>query len=703
MRLQVAQDVRIWPVKERGEWVYRVELPRSHQFFRVGYREYYLLSLLDGETSLPQACSLATAKLGRDAPTADETNAIAGWLLENQIIHDIDEPTPTREPRATSTMATILGRFNPFWMKLTLPNAERWITPVAAYCSPLLATPAVMTSLVCSVIAVVMFFTQRAEFLSGGTVWFHPSRWVWMGVIFVGLKLVHEMSHAIACHRQGCQVSQAGVVMVLLAPLAFVDVTSCWRLQSRWARFLVSAAGMFVELTIASIAMVTWTLNDDPWCRSVCQGIVMTAGLSTLIFNANVLMRFDGYHILADWVDIPNLATESQRCVHRWFRRWFLGDRDTTGSRFVGWRRWMVACYGIAAAMWKWMVCLSLAIAASAMFQGAGVLIAALGVIMWLGLPALETCRMMFRLRSRKPVQFYRGTVLGVAFAATLFGAVFYGPLPTTICVPAITQYAASTLVRVRVSGFVDQIYVRQGQLVDQGEPLLMLRNDELQQEMRSLELDRKIIDLDRRKASKEQNETESRILKRRLSVIDQRLTQLRQRQDSLLVRSPQTGLVAARDLNQLRDTYLKEGDAIMNVARGADVEWIALIPPQHVHDIRSLIGQPIQVRTPAREWITTNLEMVEPSASDLLGYPSLAAIHGGSLITKTENTESGDDRMRLAQPHFQARLQVPEIAARGVRVGMRLEAFAGSDTTPVAARMRNYFRNLWRDQQRLR
>ncbi|TWU03829.1 efflux RND transporter periplasmic adaptor subunit [Neorhodopirellula pilleata] len=715
MRLCVADDVRVWPVHERGELVYRVELPHSHQFFRVGYREYFLMSLLDGQTSLPQACSLATARLGREAPTADEANTIVRWLLQNKIVHDVDEQALGQSRRShrypdrstdhsgsssvagkPKTIGGLMGRFNPFWVPFSIPRVERWLAPLAIGLAPVLAPPAIWAGAVLILIALILFGCHHVEFVSESVELFDPRKWVWLGIGFVGLKAIHELGHAIACYRQGCRVNRGGVVFVLMAPLAFVDVTSCWRLESRWSRMWVSAAGMWVEAVIAAAAMIVWTIHDEPLSRSICQGVVMTAGVTTILFNANVLMRFDGYHILADWVDIPNLAGEGQASVGRFARRFFLGQSERRASGLIGWRQRFTQVYGIAAIVWKVLVCLTLSLAASVMFHGAGVVIAVIGGVLWLGVPAARLIGFMRTLKDRNPIQFFRGIVLGGATGLVSLAFVFWMPLPSLVCIPVISEFSPSTVVRVRASGFVDKIYVADQQQVLTGQPLLRLVNEELDQELRSLQIDQQRVEVLLRQAFSQSDEAEVLSLKQQAVAIEQQWQQVKRRHSDLLVRADRDGHVVAANLASLRGTYLSEGDTLMNIVGEGDLELIALLSPEHMGTLRPTCGEPIRIRTASRESFETRWKVIQPRASDRLPFPALAALNGGPLPTKHDRDASGDDGLRLVQPHFQGLLVTPRHPSIGHQAGIRFQAETLTAGYPLGLRIQFWFQEDW-------
>ena len=182
--LQIAEDVLFWPVQERGELVYRIEIPKLHRFFRVGRQEYLFLSLLDGQTTIPQACGLAAAELGNRAPTADQALAIGRWLLKNELAYLPTDGPHTRGDKVTAASsehqaAELFGRLNPFWIKIPLPRIERWIESCAKFLRPLFAPPSVVIGVLLICTALLAMGTQWTVFSQSSTNVFHKTNWVW--------------------------------------------------------------------------------------------------------------------------------------------------------------------------------------------------------------------------------------------------------------------------------------------------------------------------------------------------------------------------------------------------------------------------------------------------------------------------------------------------------------------------------------------
>ena len=125
---------------------------------------------------------------------------------------------------------------------------------------------------------------------------------------WVVLKLIHELAHSLVCKKYGGRVASCGILVLLMIPMPYVDVTSSWRFENKWKRILTSAAGMLSEVFVAAIACYVWANSQPGPIQYHAGNVIITASLHTLLFNINPLMRFDGYYMLADWLEIPNLS-----------------------------------------------------------------------------------------------------------------------------------------------------------------------------------------------------------------------------------------------------------------------------------------------------------------------------------------------------------------------------------------------------------
>ena len=159
------------------------------------------------------------------------------------------------------------------------------------------------------------FFAAQNWLLAGGRRW--PST-----------KVLHEFGHGLACKRFGGECHEMGVMLLVVTPCLYCNVSDAWMIPSKWRRAAIGAAGMYVELILASLATFLWWFSEPGLVNHLCLNVMFVCSVSTLLFNANPLMRFDGYYILADLLEIPNLRQKSAAVIQRKLGAWLLGLRE---------------------------------------------------------------------------------------------------------------------------------------------------------------------------------------------------------------------------------------------------------------------------------------------------------------------------------------------------------------------------------------
>ena len=301
------------------------------------------------------------------------------------------------------------------------------------------------------------------------------------------MKVVHEFGHGLVCKRYGGYVREAGATLILFAPTAYIDVTSAWRFASRWRRIHVSAAGMYIEVVISALAAVVWQSTSSDLVRQVAADVILAGAISTLLFNLNPLMRFDGYYILGDLLELQNLYESGRRYVQYWAKRRLLG-MPVAAPRMPPRRAWFVRLFGFASTLW-YLVATAGAIAGLAViFHGAGLLLAIVAAAWWYVAPAVRMVRWLFGSRAAERPNRGRAAVVTVGGASLAMFILLWTPASLPPTAPAIVEYAPPTILRARTPGFVERIYVVDGEQVKRDQLLCVLRNDELQLEVASLE-----------------------------------------------------------------------------------------------------------------------------------------------------------------------------------------------------------------------
>ena len=672
-QLQLRDELFLRPESCRESSGFCIEHPSAGQFFQVGADEYALLSLLDGETTLGEAVSLTSRRLGPNALDEHQAVRLAEWLIESDLVEPVRGRLSSHRGFDSNQTAPGWQRWNPFWLRIPFGNPDRIVRSVLPVLGWIHSPAFLLVSIILWLVALGTLAGHWAAFVSSSRAVLAPGNWLSLGMAWVILKTLHEFSHGLACRRYGCEVKQTGLVLVLFAPLAFVDVTSSLRLRSKWQRIHIAAAGMIMELTVASIAVLVWSHMDEPVVRHLLHNVVLMASVSTLLFNINPLMRFDGYYILSDLLGIPNLYSRGSEFVMRLARRVFFG-LPAHGVRERGGRAGCIRVYGLLAFAWRIVVCIGLAIAASALLDGLGILLAFAGLGLWIGRPAVHVLKELDAFRQSEPARLIRAGLSCSVVTGLAIVILVATPWPAGRTAPGFVELEEYSVVRAAAPGFVRRVCVASGQEVAEGAVLLELENPELQTELATLKIE--VAQSEKRHEQHLKNgdtvaaqiETENRLALRK------RLARKQEQVDSLQIRAPQKGRIVRRQLDWLVGTYAEEGQELLIVGDESRKEFRASLSQP---DADSLHGhqQPLRVRLPGRAPIAATLQRIEPRATKRPLDESLTVRAGGRLPVHAVDTDEKDGpRFELVEPRFVAEFTLPESVARSLDTGARGE-----------------------------
>lgn len=307
-----------------------------------------------------------------------------------------------------------------------------------------------------------------------------------MWVTLIVLKLFHELGHAYACKHYGGHVPEMGAFLIVFTPCAYMDASTSWGFTRRRQRLVVCCAGMYVEAIIAALAMFFWAATEPSLLRSLVYNVIFLASVVTVLFNINPLMRFDGYYIASDLTEIPNLRPRSSQYLLGLLKRFLLGvsPPPETGE----WRlRAILFVYGVAATIYRVFLMIAItAILISKMF----VLGIVLGVF-FLGGTLLVSVRKLTAYlwyAEETALKRWRAVGLSMLILIGLPAGLAFVPLPSQVQAAALIVAEHETVVRVRTPGFLEQVTVEYGQLVDVGDSLAQLADDACLEEIAQAE-----------------------------------------------------------------------------------------------------------------------------------------------------------------------------------------------------------------------
>src|SRR4051812_14703994 len=403
LRARLRPSAQISRQYYRGERWYVVRDPAGNQYHRLSDAAYRFVGLLDGSRTVGEAWELVGGQLDDEAPTQPEVIQIlsqlhAANLLESDITADSNVLLRRHKMQMKRKLQNRL--MNVLFPRIPLWDPDRVLKRWLPFVRHLMSAFGAIVWLIVVVSAVVMIIPHWDKFsesymkaLSIGT---NPEKAFYLWAMFWILKFCHEMGHAFACRRFGGECHEMGIMFLVFIPTPYVDASSAWAFPSRWQRMFVGAGGMVVELFLAAIAAFVYmnTKSGVPVMglplRELACDAIMIAGFTTVIFNANPLLRYDGYYMLSDWLEIPNLQQKSRDYLLGLIKRHVFRIKSQQPLPPIGQRVWLLL-YGLASTFYRVFVGIMIILLVAWQVPVLGVLMAAGGVATWILVPLVKT------------------------------------------------------------------------------------------------------------------------------------------------------------------------------------------------------------------------------------------------------------------------------------------------------------------------
>jgi len=677
------RDLRFEIRKSENCVHYLIEDLARNKYYEIGTSEFEFINSVDGTRNVEQIIEYVN-KNAVDGNHLDQDSAqrIFNWLTTaNMIQSDCIQSTTrmvqmNRQLRSRRWMTFV----NPITFKIPLFDPDKLLTKCLPFVSWFFSKPFLMVWLFVVSLGVLKWIENFDGVSQASNGILAGGRWIWLLVCWSGLKVIHEAGHGLACKRFGGRATETGVLMLLFTPLAYIDVSSSWRLNNKWKRMAISAAGMYVEIFVAAISMILWASTSSKFVADICFNLFLMAGVTTVLFNANPLMRFDGYYILADAIGITNLYTRGQKQLLTLVKQ-FIGmpvDQAVIMDR----KGWILLTYGSLSFVWRISISVGLIIGASALFSGFGLVFGLLGAVLWLGVPLYKASKAFISSVKSKTLN-RRRFAIAVAWSACsvvlLFAVI---SAPATKSAPAIVKFKDESELRTDASGFLESVHVKNGQLVSKGDLLFTFKNPEVRAEVSDLELEIQQSHIRFRVLRQEGRYAESQMESERLASLAKQLEEKRLEVSSLHMKAPHDGVVFARDMANQIGIYYKTGDPVATLAESSNKEIIVAFEQTDLDGVKSNFAETVHLGFPGVQMMQCHMDRMVPRASDRPIDPSLTAAYGGYLPVQpvADKNDPDPNSLRLLNHHFSVTVKLSPEQGRILAPGQR--GFAYYKTT---------------------
>ena len=678
LRPQLRRHVRTHPQVYRGERWYVLRDESNGRHLRFNALAYEFIGRLDGDLKVQEiwdhlagAAILDDETLSQDDVVMILTQLFAIDALRSGLPADAREffKRFQHDQRLRRQRAVM----NPLAIRIPLLDPDPLLNRMVPWVRPLFSwTGAVVWSLVVGFACLLTLTNFTALSAAVDQDILSPANLLSMLLMFVLIKVVHEFAHAFAVKMWGGEVHEMGITLLVLAPVPYVDASAAWGFRDKYKRVLVGAVGILAELFLAALALFVWLAVEPGLVRDAALNAFLIGSVSTLVFNANPLLRFDGYYVLQDLIEIPNLYTRASRYYLYLIQHYLFGlDQVRSPVTAAGEGAWF-AVYGLAAFFYRLFILVVIVLFLAEEYLFVGVALGTWAAATQIALPLFRGVRFLLAspaLAGRRS----RAAAVSALLVATIAAVLLFLPVSLTTQAEGVVWVSDQGQVYAGADGFVTDVLVASGTHVEAGSPLLQMQAPSLDTRIAVLEARRRELEI-RGAAERLEHRVKSDITEEELLTVKAEL-ELRQAQASdLLVRSGVAGTFVLLDDQRLKGRYLRQGQLIGYVISPERLIVRTVVPQSDIGLVRRQVAE-VEVRLAERlgETVKAHIVRETPAGSTTLPSRALGAAGGGDIAIKMTD-ERG---LTAAEEVFQVDLGLPEdlqITGVGERAYVRFD-----------------------------
>jgi len=620
-----------------GAHSWTIHDPPRNAFFSISWLEFEILSRWAGNdpNNIVEAVNRETALNIADL----HIHSLLRFLTQNNLIVSRGQAAAKNHSANKAGMRTAWTHWlvkNYLFFRIPLLNPERFLAKTYPFIQWVFSPFFAVFLLAVSGTGLYLISRQWDVFLNTFTHFISFKGFVSYAFAITFCKIIHELSHAYTAKRFGCRVPTIGVAFIVLWPVLYTDTTEAWKLSSHKKRLAISGAGIIAETSLAALALLLWNVLPDGTFRSAAFVIATSAWMVTLVINLNPFMRFDGYYLLSDLLQEPNLQTRAFRLGKWWLREQLFGLDQPCPGTFSRSRRNLLIIYAFGTWLYRFFLFLGIALLVYKLFfKFLGIVLFVVEVGYFIALPIFREFLSWWTLR--KEIRFKRET-LATFSALFLLMTLFVIPWQNSLNLPAIYRAKEESMLFSPFAARVKEMHAKAGMRVSKEQILIELASPDLEYNINRVQREVEVLrwKLDTQSLYREFLER-NMVIESELDEALSRLQGLEDEKNRLEIRAPFSGKIAeVSDVVQERQMVsANEPLLLMFSETGARVEaYVNETDLRRIQPSMPAIFYPEDSELPALE---CRVAEVEETAATYLNSAYLASPYGGAIPAKVE------------------------------------------------------------------
>jgi putative peptide zinc metalloprotease protein len=675
----------------RGSRWYVLHDPFNNQFFRLRPPAYEFVSRLSMSRTVEEVWKEVMTLEPDNAPGQEDVIQLLTQLYHANLLHyelpaDSKKLFERYKERKQKIVQAALMNIMFFRIPLFDPDRllKRLLPIVRLFISPFGA--AVWIGVVAAGVKLAIDNFSQLSMQTQGIL--SPSNIPLLYLSLILIKSLHEFGHAFTVRRFGGEVHTMGVMFLIFNPLPYVDATAAWAFRSKWRRVLVGASGMVVEVFVAACAIFIWANTGPGVIHALMYNMIFIASVSTILFNINPLLRFDGYYILSDLLDIPNLHTQASQHLRHLVERYAFGYKQSKSPTSSGKEAFWLTFFGILSGLYKVVVFATILLFVANRFLLLGIIMAAVCAVAWVITPLIRLVRYLATSPRLERTRLRAISVCVVVLGGCLTFLYFF-PFPNSFRAPGVLEASEYVVAVNNVSGYIVEIVSPSGTRVKPGDDLLKMENKELEYLIK--EAGARLNEaLAMRQKAMSGRRADMRPIESLIASIQKQLERFYEEKNNLVVRAEIEGIWVAPNVEDYVGMWLRRGTPLGQVVNDQSFYFASVVSQQDISQVFSDAIKSSEIRLTGQSESTLQVTsyMRIPVEQTELPSVTLGLGAGGDIAVDTGDATGTS----AAEPFYEVRLGIAQDTAaalyhgRSGRVKFKL---------PLEPLLRQWYRKL--------
>lgn len=629
---QLRQDILLKPMDTDDDgyptWVLYDDV--SHRYFLIGWLEYEIIIRL----KLGTVKKIVEAIHAETTLTITEKNVdiILKFLITNELLQITNEQQVqylvNKIPKKN-----YLNQFLKTYLFFMIPlfNPDQFLNKTIKYVRPLFSHYTLIVLAIFGILGIYFVGQQWEEYIGTFNYLFNLSNLILFGIVVIFVKVLHELGHAYTAKYFGCKVSTIGVAFIVLWPIMYTDTTDAWKLTKKYQRAAIDSAGIFVDLAVAIIAIFLWSFVPEGLPKYTLFFISAVSLASSLLINLNPLLRYNGYYLFSDLVNVINLQNTAFP-IARWkLREWLFKFGEPPPITYPKKKETLLLIYAYFTWIYRFFLFLAVALVVYVYcFKVLGIILMLVEIVFLIIFPILNELK-NYWVR-RKNITMNTNSVLTFSIVGILI-IFFFVPWSSTVKGPATLSYVDQTKIYNQFSGAIEQINFTSGMPVTKGQLILSLKNYNLDYNITEAHIDIQTIKL---KLNAETDKAATLGFKsttqQELQSKENTLQSLLEEKKKLKLYAPFSGIIFSNNPGFHQGVWLDKNTLIGELVNSTQPVIYAYVSENDLQRISVGAVTKFYPDQKDAEALALKVTAIDTTATDILDLPYLASIYGGKI-----------------------------------------------------------------------